>query len=154
MAWRRDPATGEWEMIDPNVPDPMTQSTTGQELDPSLRDPLPPEGPYEGGFGPSGAERGYTTGDAGVYPVMSPQMVPGRTGEGAPIYGGSQASPPELPVSRSAGYDNVDYAVVDQWVQDVQARGNEIRKTGVGTFEVGEGNRILSKMPTAAYRTN
>lgn len=154
MAWRRDPATGEWEMIDPNVPDPMTQSTTGQEFDPSLRDP-----PTEGGFGPTGTEAGYTTGDAGVYPVMSPQMAPERTPEGAPIYarqkvpGGIRPEHLDRP-DEAVGYDNVDYAAIDQWVQDVQARGNEIRKTGVGTFEVGEGNRILSKMPEAQYRTN
>src|SRR5688572_28609546 len=41
MAWRRDPATGEWEMVDAMTPDPMTQSTTQQESDPSLRDPRP-----------------------------------------------------------------------------------------------------------------
>lgn len=150
MDWQRDPKTGEWVVIDP-----MTQSTTGQEPNPALRDP-----PTEGGFGPTGTEGGYVTGDAGVYPVMSPQMAPERTAEGAPIYarqkvpGGIQPEHLDRP-DEAVGYDNVDYSAIEQWVQDVQARGHEIRKTAAGTFEVADdGVHIASKMPDPVYRTN
>lgn len=143
MDWQRDPKTGEWVAIDP-----MTQSTTGQEPNPALRDPPPPEGPYEGGFGPSGTEAGYTTGDAGVYPVMSPQMAPGRTAEGAPIYGGSQASPPARPVPSMGGYDNADRDAQTAWVEAAKDRGNIVRFTADGVFEIDPNTReVISQMP-------
>lgn len=60
-----------------------------------------------------------------------------------------------LPIQREARYDpvqNEDYTVIDRWVQEAQARGNEVRRTGVGTFEVDSGGNIVSRMPSP-YRT-
>jgi hypothetical protein len=114
MDWQRDPKTGEWVVIDP-----MTQSTTGQESDPALRDP-PPMPPS-----PSG-EEGYNDPALRAIPLSPP---------------GARA------------YQNEDYTIIDRWVQEVQARGNEVRKTAAGTFEVDSGGRIVSPMPSP-YRVN
>jgi hypothetical protein len=140
-------------MVDPMTPDPMTQGMTGQESDrPAPTAPGPPI--WNGGeFGPTAD--GYETGDAGVYPVMSPQMAPDRSDEGAPIYARPRVPLPSPGRSSdmTAGYQNEDYAIVDRWVQEVQARGNEVRKTAVGTFEVDPDGRIVSPMPSP-YRMN
>jgi hypothetical protein len=137
MDWQRDPKTGEWVVIDP-----MTQSTTGQEANPVLRDapPLPPSSL------PSSGE-GYDTGDDGVYPVQSPQMAPGRSDEGGPLYYGSDmglARPDD-----GAGYQNYDPSAYAAWEQAVEERGNEVRETAVGCFEVDSGGRIVSRSPSA-----
>lgn len=142
MAWRRDPATGEWEMIDP-----MTQSTTGQEPDPSLRDPS-----TEGGFGPTGTEAGYTAGDAGVYPVQSPQMATQRTPEGGPIYYGSDTRSPDP--TPAVGYDNEDRDAQTAWVEAAKDRGNIVRFTADGVFEIDpDTHQVIGKCPPM-YRMN
>ena len=136
MDWQRDPKTGEWVVIDP-----MTQSTSQAEPDPSRRDPLPSL--------PGGPE--YSNPDLGAMP-MSPDMAVQRTPEGAPIYHGSEVGP--LRPGQVEGYQNYDYDIIDRWVREVQARGNEIRKTAAGTFEVEAGtNNIVSQMPSP-YRVN
>lgn len=151
MAWRRDPATGEWEMVDAAIPDPMTQGMTGQEPNPSMRDPAPTISPppYGGGrFGPSHTEAGYVTGDAGEYPVMSPSDAPDRTDEGAPVYARPRAIPPQETEAQGR-YKNYDPNAYAQWEQEVEARGNEVRETAVGCFEVEAGtNNILSRAPS------
>lgn len=148
MAWRRDPATGEWEMVDAMTPDPMTQGMTGQESG-----PMAPPAP-RAGLGPSHTEAGYTTGDDGVYPVLPAPWRPSRTAEGATEYQDAWMIPSADPDDPSGHYDNVDYDAVDRWAQEVQAHGNEVRTTAVGTFEVDSGGRIVSQMPDPAYRMN
>ena len=136
-------------MVDVDIPDPMTQSTTQQEPNPSMRDAPPSRSPWppdEGDFGPT--DEGYETGDAGEYPVLSPDNAPIRNAEGLPLYYGT-SMPPSTPQNAIGQYKNEDYAAIDRWVQEVQARGNEIRKTAVGTFEVEAGtNNIVSQMPS------
>ncbi len=68
--------------------------------------------------------------NAGGYTDPDLQMVPPARQGGGP------------------GYQNYDYSIIDRWVQEVQARGNEVRKTAVGTFEVDSGGRIVSQMPS------
>lgn len=141
-------------MVDPMTPDPMTQGMTGQEIGPLPAAPPPPaDGVYEGGFGPTA--EGYATGDAGVYPVMSPQMAPDRSDEGAPIYAQPRVPPPYPGRSSdmTAGYNNYDPKAYARWEQEVEARGNEVRETAVGAFEVDSGGNIVSRAPSG-YAVN
>ncbi len=45
-------------------------------------------------------------------------------------------------------YQNEDEAVITRWEREVRARGNEVRVTPVGTFEVDERGRIVSEAPS------
>ncbi len=117
MAWQRDPQTGEWVMVDAMVPDPMTQSTTGAEPDPALRDaPAVP------------------TDNADGYTNPGLRMIP---------------SSPER-----AGYDNEDRAGQAAWVEAAKDRGNIVRFTPHGVFEVDPNTKeIISQCPPM-YRMN
>jgi hypothetical protein len=151
MAWRRDPATGEWEMIDPMTPDPMTQSTTQQESDPSFRDaPLPPSRP--GGFGPSHTEAGYVTGDAGAHPVLPGAWMPSSTAEGATEYQDAWMIPPGPPNAEM--YQNEDAEAESAWVEAAKDRGSIVRFTSEGVFEVDPNTgEVIGRRPTL-YRMN
>lgn len=148
MAWRRDPATGEWEMIDPMTPDPMTQGMTGQESGPMAPSSLPRSG------------EGYSNPGMGTLPLPV-REAPSRDYAAPPDNADGYSDPdmemipPAKPGDPSGRYDNVDYDAVDRWVQEAQARGHEIRHTAVGTFEVGDdGVSIVSQMPEPSYRMN
>jgi hypothetical protein len=133
-------------MVDPMTPDPMTQGMTGQEPAPPPPSSLPSIG------------EGYDTGADGVYPVMSPQMAPERTDEGAPIYGRQKVPggirPGQLDrPDEAVGYRNYDPKAYARWEQEVEARGNEVRETAVGCFEVDSGGNIVSRAPSG-YAVN
>lgn len=127
MPWQRDPGSGEWTMVDAPIADT-------RQLD---------QGPHEG----------YDTGAAGGrYPVLAPDDAPTRSSEGA--Y--DQHDLRDIPNAAAGGgaYQNEDMDLIDRWVQGVQARGNEVRRTAVGTFEVAAGtNSIVSEMPSP-YKVN
>lgn len=113
MAWRRDPATGEWEMIDAATPDPMTQGMTGQESDPALRDapPLPP------------SDEGYSNPD--LTPIPNARV--GAT---------------------DGGYNNEDTDAQTAWVEAAKDRGNIVRFTPDGVFEIDPNTRqIIDQRP-------
>jgi hypothetical protein len=152
-------------MVDPMTPDPMTQGMTGQEPDPSRRDPAPLSAarrpsisPDYGGFGPTTTGEGYATGEAGLTPVLPANQMPIRTEEGAPAYYGND---PRLPEQRRppdstdpmGHYQNYDPEAYARWEQEVEARGNEVRETAVGCFEVDSGGNIVSRAPSG-YAVN
>lgn len=132
MPWQRDPRSGEWTMVDAA---PAPAAPVASQL-----------------YVPADqTDAGYDVGDDGVYPVQSPQMAPSRSPEGGYVQRDVQAIPN---ASAGAGpYQNEDMAAIDQWVQEAQARGNEIRRTGVGTFEVDPHGNIVSPMPSP-YKVN
>jgi len=132
MPWQHDPETDEWIMVGASTPMAATPTT-----------PTPTT--------PGPTSEGYIVGDAGVLPVMTPEMAPERAAEG----GYRQRNVQTLPDTGTplAGYENEDRSIVDRWVTAVTARGNEIRETSVGTFEVDRDGRIVSEMPLP-YRVN
>jgi hypothetical protein len=139
MAWQRDPQTGEWVMVDAMVPDPMTQSTSQAEPDPSMRDPLPSL---------SGGPE-YSNPDLRPLPAST---LPERTPEGAPVYPGASMEPARQ--GDGLGYQNYDPNAYAEWARGVEERGNEVRETAVGCFEVAAGtNTIVSRAPSG-YKVN
>lgn len=154
MAWRRDPATGEWEMIDSSIPDPMTQSTTQQEPDPELRSPSRPP-PYQ----PPKQGEGYSHPGMGFMPLPveeTPSLDYAAPPDNANGYEDPdmQMIPPAHTGPGAGEYQNYDPAAYARWEQEVEARGNEVRETAVGCFEVEAGtNNILSRAPSG-YKVN
>lgn len=136
MDWQRDPQTGEWVAIDP-----WTQGTTGQELDPSLRDPLPSL---------SGGPE-YSNPDLRPLP-SSRDAAPSRDYAVPPDNAGGYSDPGLRPMplapDANAGYQNYDPNAYAAWAQGVEERGNEVRETAVGCFEVDAGGRIVSRAPS------
>lgn len=120
MPWQRDANTGEWVMVDAPIADV-------RQLD---------QGPHEA----------YDTSGDGVYPVLPAADAPTRSPEGGYVQRDVQAIPNAPPTA--GAYQNEDLAAIDRWVQEAQARGHEVRRTGVGTFEVDSGGHIVSPMPS------
>jgi hypothetical protein len=149
MAWRRDPATGEWEMIDPMTPDPMTQGMTGQETDPSLRDPLPPS-----------AVEGYSDPAMGLMPLPVQEeasrdyAVPADNADGYtdPDLGTIPLAPRDA--AKDWGYNNEDAEAESAWVEAAKDRGSIVRFTPEGVFEVDPNTgEVIGRRPTM-YRMN
>ena len=131
MPWQQDPQTGEWYEA---MPDPTALAS--------------PSGPVM----PRRTDEGYTTGDAGVYPIMSPQMEPEPSPEGG--YSQRDVAPLPMRPEDQVGYQNEDQLAEDAWDEDVQARGNIVRYTPGGVFEVDPNTRrVISRRPTI-YRMN
>jgi hypothetical protein len=173
MHWEQDPTTGEWVMRDDmdsgDTPGATTlvdeparygPPTAGEPGGPPLQDgPIwePPQGAGPGAvsYGPDDDvpeydNGGYTepnigylpdtprNGD-GQYPPDDGGGIRFRPDEwGAPMNPGPMASP----------YDNIDHAKIAAWEDAARARGNEVRYTVSGTFEVDADGRIVSTMPS------
>ena len=157
MAWQQDPQTGEWVMVDEAAP--IDWQGIGNAISAGVPagsgSPMPhdaramDQGAWEG---PGRTDEGYRTGDAGVYPIMSPEMAPDPAPEGG--YSHRAVEPLPMRPEDQAGYQNEDLAAQDAWDEDVQARGNIVRYTPEGVFEVDPNTRrIISRRPTM-YRVN
>lgn len=147
MDWQRDPKTGEWVAIDP-----MTQSTSGAEPNPALRDPSPPP---PSSLPPSRGE-GYSHPGMGTLPL--PVEETPSLDYAAPPDNADGYEDPDLrmiPPARpgEGAYQNYDPAAYARWEQEVETRGNEVRETAVGCFEVDSGGRIVSRAPSG-YKVN
>lgn len=64
---------------------------------------------------------------------------------------------PMKPVPRDVygspgGYDNYDEMALIRWEEEVLRRGNEIRETALGTFEVEKGSNTIVSRPPSAYK--
>jgi hypothetical protein len=150
MAWRRDPSTGEWEMVDPMTPDPMTQSMTGAEPNPALRDPPPSSLPPRQG-------EGYSDPSMSTMPLPvqeEPSLDYAASPDNADGYADTDMGTlPFLRPGDEAGYQNYDPDAYIRWEREVEERGNEVRETAVGVFEVDSGGRIVSR-PPSGYKVN
>ena len=125
MPWVRDEASGDWVWIE----SPVGGNVTVPPLGPPPRDPLAPPphaqvGPYVAGESRSG------------YPLDDVQRHPREEG---PALG---------PASPMATYRNEDDELVARWEAEAVARGNAIRHTAGGVFEVDENGRIVSEIPS------
>ena len=125
MPYVRDEASGDWVFVD----SPVGGNVTVPPLGPPPRDPMAPPphaqvGPYVAGGNREPA-----------YPVDD---VPRHPREEGPALG---------PVSPMATYRNEDDELIARWEAQAIARGNSVRHTAAGVFEVDENGRIVSEMP-------
>lgn len=125
--WVRDPETGEWVY------------TVGAEGSPLVA-PAPPLNPDTPGVYPHA-----TVGPYRAVPSIS-HPVDGVAGQP------TQDGPPLGPAPSTELTSDLDYEVIAAWEREARARGNEVRVTAVGTFEVDPGGRIVSRMPLAYRR--
>lgn len=126
MAWRRDPATGEWEMVDAPSATPIADTR------------MDDQGPHEGMGMLPGAQ----------YPMLPSDQMPSRTNEGAPEYQGAQMIPSADPGDRSGHYDNEDTGAQTAWVEAAKDRGNIVRFTADGVFEIDPNTRqVVGQRP-------
>ena len=89
---------------------------------------------------------------AATHPTPTPSTQPAPIDDGA-AFPEDRTYADRLPTGPMAPlYQNEDDAIVTRWEREVRARGNEVRVTPVGTFEVDANGRIVSEAPTP-YRT-
>ncbi len=133
MPWTHDAATDEWVWVDEAAifePSPRLSAATA---------PAEPSAIFEPRDRlnlPDGARR---------------DLVPGSDEAAGVGYADPSMQPPG-PGPMAPPYQNEDQAIVTRWEREVRARGNEVRVTPVGTFEVDERGRIVSEAPLP-YRT-
>lgn len=123
MAWTQDADTQDWVWQD----DPPALVEQAAPYNPDRDQPTP------------------------KYPVLPASDAPTRTDEGSYQHPGLRTPPSAGPMAPL--YQNDDQRAITEWERGVRARGNEVRVTGVGTFEVDKGGRIVSTAPMP-YRMN
>ena len=85
-------------------------------------------------------------------PVAPPSTAPAPADDGDAFLD-ERTYAPKLGVGPMAPmHQDEDQAIITRWEREVRARGNEVRVTSVGTFEVDADGRIVSEMPSP-YRT-
>lgn len=99
-------------------------------------------------------EGGYDTSATGDYPVMVPGEEPEMTGEGPLYEGSSQMILTPQEATRNQVFPNNDPQAEKAWLADVQERGNIVRWTQEGIFEVDPASRqVIQPMPQFYART-
>lgn len=104
-----------------------------------------PAGSGTGNAPASATGEGYSSPDLSTLPGSAPPPSE------YPSDGGGYSDPSldmSLSLPMAGPYDNIDHARISDWERGVRERGNEVRVTGVGTFEVDSGGRIVAPMPS------
>jgi len=145
--------------VDMNALIRLIAQRRGGAAEPPARGEIPTARPLTDDAPAYPSEGGYRNPDIDVLPAPAreyPEEYPPNDGTEDPLtrYGPDEFMPmrpnPVDPYSGGpGGYDNYDENAYARWVQEVEARGNEVRETSIGTFEVAAGtNNIVSRPPS------